>query len=105
MKQAYICTFFGKFLAPKLTVTCFGKFLAPKLTATCNGYWVNLKKVPRRASQVVSTLNIAHLGLKDGAKLLISFKFFSKQTNPLLCKYLIYAIKNVCSKKKFERNP
>ena len=36
-------------------------------------------QVPRRASQG-SALNIARLGLNDGAQLWISFKHFSKQT-------------------------
>ena len=45
-----------------------------------------------RLSQV-SALNVARLGLNDGVKLWISFKLFSKQTNPLLCKSLICVIK------------
>ena len=52
----------------------------------------NLSQVPRRASEV-SALNVARLGLNDGAHLWISFKLFLKQTNPLLCKSLTCVIK------------
>ena len=58
-------------------------------------HFLNLSQVPRHASQV-SNLNVARLGLNDGAQLQISFKLFSNKTNPLLCKSLICVIKNVC---------
>ena len=38
----------------------------------------NLSQVPRRAS-LGSALNVARLGLNDGAQLWISFKLFSKK--------------------------
>ena len=54
---------------------------------------VESKQGPPTCVSYVSALNVARLGLNDGAQLWISFKLFSKQTNPLKCKSLICVIK------------